>query len=383
MLERIRGKRWDIFCSVVDNLGDIGVCWRLSRDLTRRYGVCVRLWVDDLDALRCICPEVRDVLAFVDGVEIRLWEKVFAETDAADCVIEAFACELPPPYVAAMARRHAPPLWVNLEYLSAENWVAGCHGLASPHPSLPLIKYFYFPGFTPDTGGLLREEDILQNRRQFQASPHERAAFLAGIGAPPPSAQTLVATLFAYHLPQLPALLPIWSQMDRPLLLLVPQGRILGDIAEFTGGGALRDGKAMTCRSLTIAAVPFLPQQDYDRLLWSADVNFVRGEDSFVRAQWAGSPFVWQIYRQADSAHVDKLRAFMDIFCAGLEERAARGMQHFWLAWNGCGDVADSWADYYACLPALAAHGQKWLEKLSAQDDLTTGLVKFYLSRLK
>ena len=39
---------WDIFCTVVDNYGDIGVCWRLARQLAAEHGFAVRLWVDDL-----------------------------------------------------------------------------------------------------------------------------------------------------------------------------------------------------------------------------------------------------------------------------------------------------------------------------------------------
>ena len=45
-------RTWDIFCSVVDNFGDIGVCWRLARRLSAGLGQQVRLWVDDLAADR-------------------------------------------------------------------------------------------------------------------------------------------------------------------------------------------------------------------------------------------------------------------------------------------------------------------------------------------
>ncbi|MEO7887531.1 MAG: elongation factor P maturation arginine rhamnosyltransferase EarP, partial [Polaromonas sp.] len=45
-----RSLQWDIFCKVIDNFGDIGVCWRLAADLASR-GHKVRLWVDDASAL--------------------------------------------------------------------------------------------------------------------------------------------------------------------------------------------------------------------------------------------------------------------------------------------------------------------------------------------
>ncbi|MBY0444112.1 MAG: elongation factor P maturation arginine rhamnosyltransferase EarP, partial [Burkholderiales bacterium] len=38
--------RWDIFCRVIDNYGDIGVCWRLARQLSFEHGFAVRLMVD-------------------------------------------------------------------------------------------------------------------------------------------------------------------------------------------------------------------------------------------------------------------------------------------------------------------------------------------------
>ena len=50
--------QWDVFCAVVDNYGDIGVCWRLSRQLAAEHGIAVRLWVDDLKPFARLCPAV-------------------------------------------------------------------------------------------------------------------------------------------------------------------------------------------------------------------------------------------------------------------------------------------------------------------------------------
>ena len=145
----------DIFCNVIDNYGDIGVSWRLARQLANEYGLTVRLWVDDLASLARLCPEADDTLAqqLCRGVEVRHWGEDFSVVRAADLVIEAFGCRLPQAYLDAMAAQHT--VWVNLEYLSAEDWVAGCHKLPSPRP--PLTRYFFFPGFTRETGGLLLE----------------------------------------------------------------------------------------------------------------------------------------------------------------------------------------------------------------------------------
>src|SRR5512141_858540 len=163
-------KSCDIFCAVVDNYGDIGVCWRLARQLANEHGIEVRLWVDELRSFGKLCPEVDAGLdqQRCRGVEVRQWSKDFPPVAPADLVIEAFACKLPQAYVEAMAAREPKPVWINLEYLSAEDWVEGCHKLPSPHPRLPLTKYFFFPGFTEKTGGLLIERDLLARRDAFQ-----------------------------------------------------------------------------------------------------------------------------------------------------------------------------------------------------------------------
>lgn len=147
---------WEIFCQVVDNFGDIGVCWRLARDLAARTGAGVRLWVDDWAVLLRLCPAAGNidpaVGGVIAGVELRQWAAPFPAVEPASVVIEAFACEIPETHLQAMARRQPAPVWINLEYLSAEDWVAGCHGMASPHPRLPLAKHFFFPGFGDGTG---------------------------------------------------------------------------------------------------------------------------------------------------------------------------------------------------------------------------------------
>ena len=144
----VSSSRWDIFCAVIDNFGDIGICWRLSRQLASEHGVNVRLWVDDLASFQRICPQISvdEMQQTVAGVNIMLWSArtSWAEYSVADVVIEALACSIPMPYQQQMAKHDVKPLWLNLEYLSAEDWVEGCHGLPSPQPHLPLDKYFFF-----------------------------------------------------------------------------------------------------------------------------------------------------------------------------------------------------------------------------------------------
>jgi uncharacterized repeat protein (TIGR03837 family) len=253
-----------------------------------------------------------------------------------------------------MATRARPPVWLNLEYLSAESWVAGCHGLSSPHPRLPLVKHFFFPGFVPGTGGLLRERNYDERRKAFDES-----AFRAEFGLPPRSTDELTISLFSYPNPALPALMQAWSSANHPIRVLRP--------------GSTE--AVMATGNLSVHPLPFLPQSRYDELLWACDLNFVRGEDSFVRAQWAGKPFVWHIYPQAEDAHRAKLDALLAIHPAGAQLRA------FWQAWNGQGKA--DWPDFADSLPGLGAPMEQWAGTLATRPDLASRLVQFCLERLK
>ena len=170
------------------------MCWRLARQLVREHGLAVRLWVDDLLSARRLIPSLNVELAVqkVDGVEIVHWTDAPRASDPGEVVIAAFACALPDAFVEAMAVRRPRPVWVNLEYLSAEDWVAGCHGLPSPHPRLPLTQHFFFPGLDGGTGGLLREADYAARREAFS-----RERFLRAIGLPPAASGELLISLFS------------------------------------------------------------------------------------------------------------------------------------------------------------------------------------------
>lgn len=373
----MRGQKWDIFCTVVDNFGDIGVCWRLARQLVAEHGLQVRLWVDDLPSLQCLCPEIDAVreTQIQLGVEVRRWTMPFPEAECADVVIEAFACELPGSYLAAMAASSRKPVWINLEYLSAEDWVGGCHGLASPHPRLPLVKHFFFPGFVAASGGLLREAQLIQQRTAWQADP---AAGWERFGLSPSLPGETSISMFCYENPALPELLRAWNEGEVRLRCLIPEGKALLRIAaslgrQFQAGETVRQG------NLTLCALPFLSQDDYDRLLWSCGLNFVRGEDSFVRAQWASRPLVWHIYPQEDAAHRAKLDAFLALYRAGLSPPASAACRDFWLAWNQ-GDgarVAAAWPAFWREQPDLTVHAARWARQLEEQVDLAEQLAEF------
>jgi uncharacterized repeat protein (TIGR03837 family) len=341
--------RCDIFCRVIDNLGDAGVCWRLARMLAVEHGWRVRLWIDDPAPLAKLAPDHS-----AGPVEVCGWPAAWVDTLPAEVVVEAFACELPAAYVEAMVALPRAPAWINLEYLSAEDWVAGSHGLPSPHPRLPLVKHFFFPGFSARTGGLLRERDYDARKAAF-----DEAAFRAEFGLPPRRADELTISLFSYPDAPRDQLETALAAHRRPVHLLLP-----GSVTVPAARG-----------SLTPYALPFLPQRRFDEILWACDLNFVRGEDSFVRAQWAAKPLVWQIYRQAGDAHLAKLDAFL------ARHPSGPAMQDFWRAWNGLGRL--DWEGLVTRLPALEAGAADWARQLAQLPELATALVDFCRKSIK
>ncbi len=388
-----------IFCKVVDNYGDIGICWRLARQLQREHGVAVTLWVDDLASFRRICPQVAPDAALqeVEAVTVRHWGAevdAVAPADVADIVIEFFGVDLPAPYLQAMAQRTPRPVWLNLEGLSAEAWVEGCHRMPSMHPRLPLTKHFFFPGFTAQTGGLLREAALGEQRRLFQHDAHAQAAFLGHLGVTAPEMAACKVSLFCYPDAPVAALLHAWQHGASNVTCLVPEGVAQQAVAAFVGAPAPA-GTVATRGALTLRVIPFVSQPDYDRLLWACDVNFVRGEDSFVRAQWAARPFIWQLYVQDEHLHHVKLRAFLQRYAP---EQAA--LQTLSLRWNGAADIradnsadnsADNgvddsmgwpeiWSRFAQAGPQLTRHGLDWEQRMLALGDLAANLLAFAAS---
>ena len=331
---------WTLFCRVIDNLGDAGVCWRLARALAAR-GQQVRLVIDDASALAWMAP------GGAADVQVQLWHELDAGADSGDVVVEAFGCDPPAAFVAGMAARAQAPVWINLEYLSAEPYVERSHGLPSPQTN-GLTKWFFFPGFTPRTGGLLREPHVLH-----EPAAGDGAAFLAALGCTPAPGER-VASLFCYDNPALPALLQALAAQPT-LLLLTP--------------GAAQRQVQVAPPGVRLARLPWLSQVDYDRLLRACDLNFVRGEDSLVRALWAGKPFVWQAYPQHDGAHAAKLQALLDQWSPPDDVAA------LWRAWNGVGTLA--WPGLPPLQPIWQQATTDWRRRLTAQTSLADQLQAF------
>jgi uncharacterized repeat protein (TIGR03837 family) len=374
-------RTWDIFCRVIDNFGDIGVCWRLSRALAAR-GQRVRLWVDDDAALQWMAPEP------CANVEVMAWHAAQPHAGLhtpGDVVIEAFGCTIPEDWIAIKsiagdahsvwanrpfssknpANSSAQPVWINLEYLSAEPYVERSHGLPSPVMSGPakgMTKWFFYPGFTAKTGGLLREP-LMPTVSAPSPIASERS----------PKNPALRISLFCYEPPALTGLIEQLLSTEQATELLVTAGRAQRALASSWSTVQSKNGHEPIQHArhqLSIQEQSWLTQDGYDELLMRCDLNFVRGEDSLVRAIWAGEAFVWNIYPQDDGAHIAKLHAFLDWL------QAPPDLREFHDIWNGITTGAlpaltrERLARWRACVQAAR-------EKLGLQTDLVTQLLDF------
>jgi uncharacterized repeat protein (TIGR03837 family) len=352
-----RSMQWHLYCRVVDNFGDIGVAWRLAADLARR-GESVRLAVDDGRALAWMAPPG------LDAVEVVGWDG--GRSTAPDAVVELFGGGRPPSSWRSAEGRRAPVL-VNVEHLTAEPYAERSHGLPSPTRRAgepPTTTWFYFPGFTPVSGGLLREPRLLEERRNFGSGD----GWLASRGIVARSGERRVS-LFCYRNDAVGELLEILSRS--PTLLLATAGAAAEQVEACLG-------PSLALGALRAVRLPLLRQVEFDRLLWSCDLNCVRGEDSLVRAIWAGAPFVWQLYVQDDGVQAAKLDAFLDRFLADAPPALADPVRSAFVRWNSVGDgsLAALSHDTASCA-AWAAHCAGWRDELAVQSDLATRLIAF------
>lgn len=350
----------DVFCRIVDNFGDIGVSWRLVRQLQREHKWSLRLWVDDLTSFQRLEPRINlhALQQVIEHIEIIHWGDPAPDLIPYPIVLCSFSCDLPASYIAQLHQR--PALWVNLEYLSAETWVEGYHGL----PSLRgdgLSSHFFFPGFNANTGGLLRERDLLSQRDAWQKNLNGQHQLLERLGvsakalaawlpqptassassevglrrqgevhdvALPPSIQIQAArllTLFCYPHAPVSQLLEVLCADLRASIVLIPRGV----------ASELTSTRLGPLQQVYIERIPFMSQPEYDQLLGMADLNFVRGEDSVVRALWAGKPLVWQIYPQTEGTHLVKLEAWLKT------SNLPADVQALFRCWNADNALAD------------------------------------------
>ncbi|MBU3577040.1 elongation factor P maturation arginine rhamnosyltransferase EarP [Polynucleobacter sp. UK-Kesae-W10] len=295
--------RWDIFCQIVDNYGDAGVCWRLARSLSSLHGQEVRIYCDDLPTLNLLASGVDPRIK--GKIDIQPWEASYNNArhpaQAPDVVIEAFGCELPERYLTNLFIAPIKPIIINLEYLSAEPWITEFHAKASPQ-SHGIPKYFFFPGFQDEVGGLLLDPIPPEGHQVQEQIPQNLQEIWANLR---PGAKRI--SIFCYPGAPLRKWLTDLGALGEDVDVLLAHGHV--EQLNLYG-----EKEIQLPKNIQLLSMPFVSQDEYDWVLSQCDFNIVRGEDSFIRAQLAGKPFIWHIYPQEDRAHEVKLAAFLDLY---------------------------------------------------------------------
>ena len=359
---------------MIDNYGDIGVSLRLARRLNET-GFQVALWHDHPAALAKLLGDA----PLPADIRAHHWQGDAAESIAAELaaatpalVIETFGCDLPPAALAAV-RTHRP-LWLNWEYLSAEPWAEAMHG----KPSLQADgteKYFWLMGFSETSGGLLREAGYLKKQQAFLANPAAQAALRRRLGLPETPRRAVQCFCFGYAGAQWADCLAAWQAAGEALDVWLADQQIVHSLRQ---AGAIPEhalhepGSVWQAGAVRLIRIGFVPQTEFDAVLWLADMAIVRGEDSFVRAQLAGTPLLWHIYLQAEQAHLPKLHAFWHKAAAfaplpATHQALSDDLNHAAMLTPAA--RAESWRQLLQQLPPWRQAAEQWQGELLRQPD--------------
>jgi len=359
--------RVHVYCRVIDHLGDVGASLRLARELAQR-GYRLRLYCDRPDLAYALHgaqgempapgsqpPPVRPVTASRNVsvgarkhplVEICAWpgdEDLPAAFDApAHLIISAFGCELPaqvrttlaPPglvqsqhEVSGESMDTSSPLWIHLDYLSAEDWVGSFHGRLSIKPD-GARQIFVFPGFDAKSAGLPGSAP----RRE--PGVHPKVTLALNQMSPEAPAENRGSTLSIFAYAYAHAKLGPWSASITRAFRKRKRGKAGGHptatltipVAHEDQWPSLKTWLAAESLGLTLLAQ--CPQLLWDERLAASDLLLVRGEDSWVFAMRSGVPWLWQPYPQEPQTLQRKLAALLGRMEECLAELPA------WSAWK-------------------------------------------------
>ena len=342
-----------IVCKVIDNFGDAGFSLRLAKALAER-GHSVDLFHDDSATFRALYPTPDNGnLKLIDAIKTNIETEGLQKPDL---ILEPFGTSSEQTayrFDLVLKRQFPKTPWLLIDYLSSEKWIESFHLSNSIDPNTGHVTTFFYPGFTEQTGGLIHCD-----------YPRHLA------GKPLLTNKTCLRVfVFAYPNAPIRGLINTCNSLNS-------QGN------EISIGLA---GNSLTLEPDDCAsAIPFVAQSEFDKLLAQYDMLFVRGEDSFVRAQLAGKPFIWQIYPTEDNAHFEKLACFFDLYANGLGADCKLALWNSWLAWNGVnthGDFEMIWMALLPHLPELDVHAMKWQSRILNGKELVKEVLTWHGSQ--
>ena len=342
-----------VLCKVVDNYGDIGVCWRMSRRLKKIAPQnTISLVVDDFKTFSVIASEAKQSKV-LEGVELFDWNNetlchdIFAANDGErlQIILELFQCGRPDwmEKILFEEKLERTVQIIMIDYLTAEKYAENFHCLKSLTRSAKVQKVNFMPGFTGATGGLIIDDEWKD--------------------------------------------LPVYNK-DGPVLVFTYTIGV--GLIENTGSLSLSKG-------LQLKQLPYMNQPDWDKMMRQCSALIIRGEESMSRACLSGIPFIWQAYPQTEEYHLVKVKALLERMKPHFDKEAFDIVEKAWLFVNldchalrahndasnnpslrGANAVSDeAIQNFLNARHTLVPYFQSFSQSLQKNGDLCTNLMTF------
>ena len=336
----------DIFCEVIDNYGDVGVAYRLARELKRIYpNKELRFIINQTEELNLI--KKNDDIIVIDYKDVDKIEQ------PADLVIETFACNIPEIYMDKALK--SSKLMINLEYFSSEDWVDDFH-LQESFLGGNLKKYFFIPGLSEKSGGIILDKEFLDRKNKVQEN---REYYLKQFNID--EKYDLIISVFSYE-KNFDNFLKTLQKLDKKVLLLLLSEKTQKNFIKYFDNNDYYD-------KIKAVKLPFFTYDKYEKLLALCDINLVRGEDSFVRALLLAKPFLWHIYPQDENAHIIKLESFLEKYCPNNKE-----LKETFINYN---INKDDFSYFFENLDEIKKYNEKYTDYLIENCNLMNKLINF------
>ena len=336
----------DIFCQVIDNYGDVGVAYRLAREFKRVYpNKKLRFIINQMEELNLIKKS--------EEIEIITYQDISKIENSADLIIESFGCEIPKEYMDRALKNSK--LIINLEYFSAEDWVDDFH-LQESFLGENLKKYFFIPGLSKKSGGILLDNEFLERKKKVTKN---KGYYLKKIGIN--EKYDLIGSVFSYE-KNFDFLIEELKKLDKKILLLILSEKTQKNFIKYFDNVNNYD-------KIKFMKLPFFTYDKYEELLALCDFNLVRGEDSFVRALLLGKPFLWHIYPQEGNTHIKKLESFLEKYCLNNKE-----LKETFINYN---INKDNFSYFFKNFKGIQEHNKEYANYLIENCNLIEKLINF------
>ncbi|MDA1339134.1 MAG: elongation factor P maturation arginine rhamnosyltransferase EarP [Proteobacteria bacterium] len=345
-------KVWHIFSRAIDNFGDVAISLRLSYQLSTQDHCAVILYTEFNKTLQRFFPNL-DITSNVfvsELIEVRNIDYVFDDIGIPTYIINVFNIGIPQNYLKKITQQTK---YIIYEYLSAEQWVNNFHLKPSINANKKLDQIFFFPGFTENTGGLLIEEVLPRKTGNNLNFFIDKNTF-----------KGLNFSMYAYPNTNLDGFLTIIDDLSLNAKIYISEVM-------------LQYQNISLDRGKQVIVYPFIAFDGYDQLLSVCDINFVRGEDSLVRAIISGKPFIWQPYIQESETHLVKLDAFVEFYFSELKKPLFKIIQSIFNQWAGGRLSSDSLIAFVKNIDEFNQYYHNRSKSLRAQKTAVNNLMEY------